>query len=496
MKKTLPADSEILQYLYQDGGVRGEKVAMRFRWLLVVLVLLLITVMFFNGQVREAGWSLIPVSVFIIYNLFLIYLFRREKIPYWVRYLSVIIDVSVLSAHIYVYSSFFSELAVATTASILIYPILLFLSVLRYDRKLIIFATVYTIACFNLIYYLRYPDIDKSLIAQVVSSDPAGHFYKSMYLMLLGIFLLHIPRLVVELIGRQERIIADRKESEIRLALEKQEKRFLEEKLTFERKTNAELSRMNEQIQVQNDQLQMLVQARDKLQSVISHDLRNPLTVINSVTETLNERIGQMDEAELAKVVKVIHETNARGLNLLDNLLNWSRMQTGKIQVVPSVVPLYPVIRDTIKLFRTSAEEKEISLNIDFSNQLAVYCDEDMFRTIMRNLVSNAIKFTTRGGSVNITGEVVLQDQVLIRVSDTGIGISPSNLKRLFSLNESLSTPGTANEKGSGIGLSLVREFVAMNKGSLEVESSEGTGTTFSLYLSARPVNNIQVNNG
>ena len=348
MKRILPADSEILQYLYQDGGVRGEKVAMRFRWLLVIMVLLLIMVMFIRGQVREASWSLIPVSVFIIYNLFLIYLFRKEKIAYWVRYLSVFVDVSVLSAHIFVYSTFFSELAVATTASILIYPILLFLSVLRYDRRLVIFATIYTIACFNLIYYLRYPDIDQSLIEKVVSSDPAGHFYKSMYLMLLGIFLLHIPRLVAELISRQERIIADRKESEIRLALEKQEKRFLEEKLTFEKETNIELSRMNEQIRVQNDQLQQLVQARDKLQAVISHDLRNPLTVVNSVTETLGERISQMDEAEIAKAVKVIHETNARGLNLLDNLLNWSRMQTGKIQIVPSFVPLHPAIKDLI----------------------------------------------------------------------------------------------------------------------------------------------------
>ena len=496
MKRILPADSEILQYLYQDGGVRGEKVAMRFRWLLVIMVLLLIMVMFIRGQVREASWSLIPVSVFIIYNLFLIYLFRKEKIAYWVRYLSVFVDVSVLSAHIFVYSTFFSELAVATTASILIYPILLFLSVLRYDRRLVIFATIYTIACFNLIYYLRYPDIDQSLIEKVVSSDQAGHFYKSMYLMLLGIFLLHIPRLVAELISRQERIIADRKESEIRLALEKQEKRFLEEKLTFEKETNIELSRMNEQIRVQNDQLQQLVQARDKLQAVISHDLRNPLTVVNSVTETLGERISQMDEAEIAKAVKVIHETNARGLNLLDNLLNWSRMQTGKIQIVPSFVPLHPAIKDLMKLFKASAEDKEIRMEVDFSNQLIVYCDEDIFRTIIRNLVSNAIKFTTRGGLVRITAEPVPDDQVLIRVSDTGIGISPSNQKRLFTLNESLSTPGTSNEKGSGLGLSLVREFIIMSKGRMEVESSEGTGSTFSLYLPARPDKDISSANG
>ena len=314
--------------------------------------------------------------------------------------------------------------------------------------------------------------------------------------MLLGIFLLHIPRLVVELISRQERIIADRKESEIKLVLEKQGKKFLEEKLTFEHKTNVELTRMNEKIREQNDQLQQLVQARDKLQSIISHDLRNPLTVINSVTETLNERISQLDTTEIGMAVKVIHETNARGLNLLDNLLNWSRMQTGKIQVVPAIVPLYPLIKDIIKLFKTSAEEKGISTLVDMDHQLTVFADEDMLRTVLRNLVSNAIKFTARGGTVHITAETIKGNQTRVKVSDTGIGISPSNLKRLFTLYESLSTPGTANEKGSGLGLSLVREFIAMNNGRIEVDSSEGTGSTFSLHLPTRPIGDLPESNG
>jgi len=484
MKRVLPAESEILHYLYQDGGIRGEKIAMRFRWLLVVLIFLLITVMFINDQAREASWSIIPVSIFVVYNVILILMFRMGKIPYWVRYLSVFVDVSVLSLHIYIYSLLFSELAVSVTASIFIYHIILFLSVLRYDRKLVIFATGYTIFCFNLIYYMRYPDIDKSLIEMVVSSDPAGHFYKSMYMAMFGIMLLHIPRLIVELISRQERIIADKKESEVKLMLEKQEKKFLEEKLSYEQEINLELNNMNEQIREQNEQLQQLVSTRDKLQSVISHDLRNPLTVVNSVSETLTDHADDMDPEDVHKAIRVIHETNARGLILLDNLLNWSRMQTGKIKIVPSSVPLNPVVKDMISLFNEGASGKGISLNCDIDQQINAWCDEDTFRTIVRNLLSNAIKFTPSGGSVEISAETVGGETLLI-VEDTGIGISPANQKRLFALKESLSNPGTANEKGSGLGISLVREFIELNHGRLEVESAEGKGSTFRVYLPA-----------
>ncbi len=482
MKRVLPADSEILHYLYQDGGIHGEKIAMRFRWLLVVLIFLLIIVMFFKGQVREASWSVIPVSIFIVYNVFLQLMFRMGKIPYWIRYMSVFVDVSVLSLHIYVYSLLFSELAVSVTASIFIYHILLFLSVLRYDRKLVIFATVYTIFCFNLIYYMRYPDIDKSLIGMVVSSDPAGHFYKSMYMAMFGIMLLHIPRLVVELIRRQEGIIADKKESEVKLMLETQEKKFLEEKLSYEQEVNIELNEKNDQIRQQNEELQQLVSTRDKLQSVISHDLRNPLTVVNSVSETLADHSDQMDPEDVHKAIRVIHETNARGLILLDNLLNWSRMQTGKIRIVPSSVPLNPVVSDMIILFREGASEKGIKLRCDINPQINAWCDEDTFRTIVRNLISNAIKFTPRDGSVAIEAELT-EGETLLTVRDTGVGISPANQKRLFALKESLSNPGTANEKGSGLGLSLVREFIELNRGRLEVESAEGKGSIFRVFL-------------
>ena len=110
MKRNLPADSEILQYLYRDGGVRGERIALRFRWLLAGLVFVLIGVMYTKGLIREASWSLVPVSIFVVYNLFLLVLFRKDRIGYWVRYVSIVVDIGVLSLHTYMYSRLLSPL--------------------------------------------------------------------------------------------------------------------------------------------------------------------------------------------------------------------------------------------------------------------------------------------------------------------------------------------------------------------------------------------------
>jgi signal transduction histidine kinase len=384
------------------------------------------------------------------------------------------------------YSRLFVPIAVSTTASIYIYFILLFMSVLRYDRKLVVFATLFTLFCFNLNYYLRISSIDPALIEQVVSSDRAGHFYKSMYIALFGYMLLHIPRLVTELISRQENMLADKKESEIKLALEKMEKQFLSDRLQYEQKVNAELNRQKEQIEKQNRELQQLVTARNKIQSVISHDLRNPFTIIQSLTESLEENLENLPEKDIKRAVRTIHDTNKRGLYLLDNLLNWTRLQTGKLRVVPTVIPVYSVIGTMADMFELQSREKNIRLENQVTHTASVYCDEDMFRTVLRNLISNALKFTPEGGSISISTGTE-HGATRICIADTGIGIPGNNMKRLLGSSETFSTPGTANEKGSGLGFSLVREFVAMNHGTFTVESEEGKGTEVCLTFPEGP---------
>ncbi|MCK4748765.1 MAG: HAMP domain-containing histidine kinase, partial [Bacteroidales bacterium] len=402
------------------------------------------------------------------------------------RYVSVIVDVGVLSLHIFVYSTFFSELAVAVTASIYIYFILLFLSVLRYDRKLVIFATVFVIFCFNLNYYLRIDNIDPELISQVVSADKAGHFYKSMYIALFGLMLLHIPRLVSELISRQERVLADKKESEIKLAVEKMEKQFLGDRLEFEKEANTELAGQKKQIEAQNEELQQLLATREKLQSVISHDLRNPFTVIQSLTESLNKNLDNMEGQDARRAVQTIHDTNKRGLYLLDNLLNWTRLQTGKLKVDGTSIPVYAVVQNIMEYFETPCNDKNVKILNEVQPSLSLYCDDDMFRTMFRNIVSNALKFTPEGGSVRVYGKTN-DGTTTLCIEDNGVGISGNNLKRLLRFDESFSTPGTENEKGSGLGFSLIKEFVDMNRGTFTVLSEEGKGTEVCLTFPESP---------
>ena len=166
--------------------------------------------------------------------------------------------------------------------------------------------------------------------------------------------------------------------------------------------------------------------------------------------------------------------------------MNWTRLQTGKLKVVPTVIPVYSVIGTMMDFLRLQALEKNIEIQNQVDHKASVYCDEDMFRTVLRNIISNALKFTPEGGSITISTESG-EGSTRICIADTGIGISGNNLKRLLQSDESFSTPGTANEKGSGLGFSLVKDFVGMNHGTFMVESEEGKGTEVCLTFREGP---------
>ena len=270
------------------------------------------------------------------------------------------------------------------------------------------------------------------------------------------------------------------------LALEKQERKMMGERLDFEKETNAELNRQNKLIEEQNRELQQLVTARDKLQSVISHDLRNPFTIIQSLTESLSENLDHLEEEDIKKAVSTIFDTNRRGLYLLDNLLNWTRLQNDKLKVVKTSIPVFPVVRQMMEYFDHQLAGKNLIFNNKAEYAVSICCDEDMFRTILRNLISNGIKFTPEGGAITVTASTS-DGRTAVCVADTGMGINGNNLKRITTLNESFSTPGTFGEKGSGLGLSLVREFVEMNHGSFEVRSEEGKGTEVCMEFPESP---------
>jgi len=189
-----------------------------------------------------------------------------------------------------------------------------------------------------------------------------------------------------------------------------------------------------------------------------------------------------MEPEEIKDMIKHIHSSSVRGFELLNNLLEWSRSQTGRIKCEPMDFSLSDLVRENISLFSDAAYKKNIELQNELKEQILAYADRQMINTVIRNLISNALKFTKSDGKISISmkkGDGVL----IISVMDTGVGINEENISKLFKLAESHSTIGTSNETGTGLGLILCKEFVEKNGGKIWVESKINEGSKFSFGL-------------
>ena len=231
----------------------------------------------------------------------------------------------------------------------------------------------------------------------------------------------------------------------------------------------------------QNEELRRTISNRDKMYSVIAHDLRSPMAsirmVLNLVVNMLSpDAIGQEVYDLIDKANKESEETH----DLLDNLLKWTKSQTGRLNVVLQDFELDDVVPGVVDIFVMIAETKKIKLNLQTGDGLVVTADKDMLKTVIRNFLSNAIKFSNENSSIDI---LVSQEDEFAKVSirDHGVGISPDRLSGLFS--DGKTTYGTANEEGSGLGLQLCKDFAEKNGGKVSVESVVGEGSTFSVYV-------------
>ena len=225
---------------------------------------------------------------------------------------------------------------------------------------------------------------------------------------------------------------------------------------------------------------------KDKFFSIIAHDLRSPFNNILGFSELLIENLNKFETQETEKYLGIINSSANNTLILLDNLLNWAKSETGIISFNPKKIIFSNVILEITKLKKSMAKAKNISLNYSSSDEIEVYADENMLRTVLRNLVSNAIKFTKNGGNISVYA-ISKQDFVEITVSDNGVGMKKETQNKLFSLETNETTIGTANEKGSGLGLILCKEFVEKHGGKIWIESELGKGSDFKFTL---PINN------
>ncbi|SDD35140.1 ATP-binding protein [Williamwhitmania taraxaci] len=247
----------------------------------------------------------------------------------------------------------------------------------------------------------------------------------------------------------------------------------------------SELTKKGEEIKLQRDvlekqrkELEVLNATKDKFFAIIAHDLRNPFSTVLGLSELLAREFENFDSDRLKEFINQIYKYSNNTFNLLENLLQWSMVQTGRMPLRPKVVDLFEVVMENIELLRGNATNKEISLIGPEEGEWFSYVDVNMITTVVRNLISNAIKFTEVGGFVKVKFE---QDDrfVTVSVSDSGVGISAIDLSKLFKLDSNPTTIGTSQEKGTGLGLILCKEFVERNGGKVWVESILGEGTTF-----------------
>jgi signal transduction histidine kinase len=246
---------------------------------------------------------------------------------------------------------------------------------------------------------------------------------------------------------------------------------------------NAELKKINSKLRSSEKKLTETNQVKDKFFSIIAHDLKGPIATQASFLNTLIKHIDSFTKEETKFLAKEIYASVNNLSTLLENLLEWSRSQMGLKDFRPEKINLEKVVWRNVELMKPRANEKEIVLSHEIDPNLFVYADENMVNFIVRNLMSNALKFTKKGGEVKVQSKTLEDGIVEIAVTDTGIGIEPEELKKLFQVGNKVSRPGTANEKGTGLGLMLCREFVEMQDGRIWVDSELGKGTTFLFTL-------------
>lgn len=262
----------------------------------------------------------------------------------------------------------------------------------------------------------------------------------------------------------------------------RQQKAEIEAQRDYIEQKNKEISEALGQIQKQKEQLEELNFTKDKFFSIIAHDLRSPINSLLGFTNLLSNYADAMTTEEVKKISEDLNKSLQNVLQLIEDLLTWARSQMNKVDFKPEQISVNDIIREDIELSNILFQKKEIALETEISPHLQAFADADHVKFVLRNLVTNALKFTNRNGKVSI--KAFEQDKMIwIQVLDNGVGIPQEIQDKMFQLDAIKSTKGTDNEKGTGLGLVLCKEFVRKNGGDIWVKSQEGEGSCFTFSL-------------
>lgn len=249
-------------------------------------------------------------------------------------------------------------------------------------------------------------------------------------------------------------------------------KPFRAEEISARVKTHIKLRR-------QSIELQELNIAKNRFFSIIAHDLRGPMGGFMGLTDILTEELNNMSMAEIQEFLASMRDSATNLFKLLENLLQWARIQEGGIILNRERVLFRQIVTESLEMIQESAKKKEITIECDISDQLEVFADSNLIQIVIRNLVSNAVKFSLRGGTVNISAKTTKDEGVEISVKDMGIGMNQNMVESLFRLDVKNGRSGTEGEQSTGLGLLLCKEFIEKHGGNISVESEVGKGSVF-----------------
>jgi len=252
-----------------------------------------------------------------------------------------------------------------------------------------------------------------------------------------------------------------------------------EDLLSYQQK----IKKQNVELEEKNKKLRELTNTKNMFLSIISHDLRSPFNSLLGLTEILILNKDNINDPETLRLINSIHESAEQAYKLVLNLLEWSRLQSDRLEYSPERLNLSLVVKSNLELVKIQAKNKEINISYNNGNySCLVYADKNMINTVIRNLISNALKYTNRGGEIEIDCKCDGKE-CSVNVKDNGIGISGEMLKQILDTENKVSTKGTSGELGTGLGLVLCNEFAKRNKGAITVNSELGQGSVFTLHL-------------
>ncbi len=242
------------------------------------------------------------------------------------------------------------------------------------------------------------------------------------------------------------------------------------------------LDKKKNELEFKNEELNRINATKNKFFHIIGHDLRAPIAQIVQIVDLCEENYDNFSEADHKRLIGALKESSITSYRLLDDLFSWAQTQNGEIGFAPTTLNLHHLVEENLKLLKEYAGFKKIQMYNNVDKNCSVYADVNMLNTVIRNLLANAIKFTFHKGKIEIDNDIK-PNGVEISIQDNGKGISADDLDKLFKIDAKLSVPGTDNEKGTGLGLILCKEFVEYHKGNISVTSEQGKGSRFTFFL-------------